>query len=842
MQKNWYKPFLPHVIAVVVFLLVAVVYCKDAFQHKTLSPQDTNGWKAMSHNSYQYKEAQGHFPLWNENLFSGMPGYQVAMDAPSFSPQYLAYDILTLGLPKPASFFFLACICFYFLTLALRLNPYVGMITALAYAYSTYNPAILVVGHETKMQAIAIMPAFLASLLWLFEKKYWLGAATLALFSALFIAANHPQIEYYGLIVAGFMTVAYLIRWVRDKDYRHIAKVVVLGAIGGGLGVACNAVVTLTTLDYAKASLRDGSELATPGGSVTKTGLSQDYALSYSIYKSEALTLIVPKIYGGSDFDPQMTGEDSKSVTALQSMPPQLGSQLQGYVRSYWGGMSTTAGPGYAGAVICLLAMIGFFLLDGKHKWWILAAGTLTILMSWGEYFRGFNVFLLDILPGYNKFRAPSVIIVVPTLLLCMLAALTLDRLFSLSAAGRSNAWTAYKKGLYLTGGVFALLLFLYLSADYVSASSSEAGLAQRVSSLPAQLQEYIRGFLHALREDRQSLFFDSLLRSFGYIAIAAVIAGLWIKGRLKPALSLGIIGALAVIDLLSLDSQYLNSEKYQDQEEAETPFQPSPADQQVMADKSYFRVFDLRDGIRNITNNGSTPYFHHSITGYHPAKLSLYQDLIENQLQKYPDCQPVLNMLNTKYILLPTADGRGDSAALNPDALGPVWFVRGIRYAPTPRAVMDALTGLDTKDTAILFTADAAATAGIKPIPPQDDTTSRDSIVLIHNDNDEMTYHSTSVNARLAVFSEVYYNRGWKAYIDGTEASIIRTDFALRGLAVPAGTHDIRFTFHPASYYTGRTIQVIASILLLILLFLAAVKEWRAVATGVYAKTNTAA
>ncbi len=318
MQKNWFMPLLPHAIAIGVFLIVAVVYCKDAFQHKTLSPQDTNGWKAMSHGAFQYKEAHGHFPLWNENLFSGMPNYQVAMDAPAFSPQYIAYDILTLGLPNPASFFFLACICFYFLTVALRLNPYVGMITALAYAYATYNPSIVVVGHETKMQTIAIMPAFLGSLGWLFDKKYWLGVATVALFSALFIAANHPQIVYYGLIAAGFMTVAYLIRWIRAKDYRHIAMVAGLSAVGGGIGVASNAVVNLTTIDYAKASLRDGSELAKPGGSVTRTGLSHDYALSYSNYKSEVLTLIVPKIYGGSDFDAQMTSDDSKSITALQ--------------------------------------------------------------------------------------------------------------------------------------------------------------------------------------------------------------------------------------------------------------------------------------------------------------------------------------------------------------------------------------------------------------------------------------------------------------------------------------------------------------------------------------------
>jgi Bacterial membrane protein YfhO len=512
-----------------------------------------------------------------------------------------------------------------------------------------------------------------------------------------------------------------------------------------------------------------------------------------------------------------MTSDDSKSITALQSMPPELGRQFQGLVRSYWGGIGTTAGPAYAGAVICLLALIGFFLLDGKHKWWILAAGILTILMSWGEYFKDFNVMLLNVLPAYDKFRAPSVIIVVPTLLLCILAALTLNRLFTFPAADRAITWKQFKKGLYLTGGVFALLLFFYISFDY--SGMSDSNTLAHLTNFPVQIQEYIRGLIRAVREDRQGLFFDSLVRSFIYIALAATVAGLWIKGRLKPVLSLGIIGALALIDLLSLDTQYLNSDKYVDQEESDTPFQPTPADLRVMADKNYFRVFDLREGAENLTSDGPAPYFHHSITGYHPAKLSLYQDLIENQLSKYPDCQPVLNMLNTKYLLLPTAGGRADSVALNPNALGPVWFVRGVRYASTPRAMMDALTNLNTKDTAIVFSTDQSATASVANTTPAE----QDSIYLNHNDNDEMIYHSTSTNPRFAVFSEVYYDRGWRAYIDNNEVPIIRTNFVLRGLSIPAGQHDIRFTFHPSSYYTGRTIQIISGILLYLLLIVAA-------------------
>lgn len=806
---------IPHAIAVGVFLLAALIYCKPIFDNKTLAPNDTAGWRAMAQNSFQYKAEHGHYPLWTEGIFSGMPAYQIAMEAPGFSAQHLARTILTLGLPNPAALFFLASVCFYFLALALRINPYVAIISGLAYAYSTYNPSILAVGHTTKMEAIATMPAFLASLIWLYEKKYWLGTAALAVFTAMYISSNHPQIVYYGLIAAAFMTIAYLIRWIKAKDYRHIVVVAVLGAVAGLLGVASTAVVTLTTLDYSKASLRDGSELAIPGGSVTKNGLSQDYALSYSSYKTETFTLLVPKIYGGSDVDGQIIADDSKTMGALQDMPSQLSQQLSQFVRSYWGGIGTTAGPAYAGAVICLFALIGFFLLDGKHKWWMLAAAIFTIMMSWGSYFAGFNKFLLQILPGYNKFRAPSVIIVIPTLMLVMLAALTLNKMVSLPAAARAAAWKQYKKGLYLTGGVFLVVFLLYISFDYVG--EGDRNLQQQVSTAPAQVQEYVRTFIHALREDRQSMFMGSILRSLAYVVIAAAIGFLLLKGRIKPLIGIVVIGVLSFTDLITIDNQYLNSDKYVDVDEAETPFQPTAADRQIMEDKSYYRVFDLREGLNNITNTSPTSYFHRDITGYNPAKLSIYQDLIENQLYKYPNCQPVLDMLNTKYLLLPTSSGR-DSAAPNQGVLGPVWLVHGLRYGVDPRAVMDALTHLDTRDSAVLFVADQATI----PVGATGTPNPGDSIWLEKNDNDEMTYRDNTTTPRFAVFSEVYYNRGWHAYIDDKEAPIVRTNFVLRGLALPAGSHTIRFEFHPASFYTGKIIQIAATVLIIVLLVLA--------------------
>ena len=821
MQKSWYRPLVPHAIAVVVFLIVALVYCKPIFDHKTLSPSDTDGWKAMAHNSFQYKAEHGHFPLWTEGIFSGMPAYQIAMDGPGFGPQNWIYDLLTLWLPNPAALFFLACICFYLLALALRINPYVAMFTALAYAYSTYNPSILAVGHTTKMQAIAVMPAFLASLTWLYEKRYLLGTTALAVFTAIFIEVNHPQIVYYGLIAAAFMTVAYLIRWIRTKDYRHIIRVVVLGAAAGIVGIACSAIVTLTTIDYSKASLRNGTALSIPGGSVTKTGLSDAYALSYSSYKSETFTLLTPKMYGGSNVDPQIVAEDSKTMETLQDMPQQLSQYLSNFVRSYWGGIGTTAGPAYAGAVICLFGLLGFFLLDDKHKWWLLAAGIFTVFMSWGEYFAGFNDFLLRVLPEYNKFRAPSVIIVIPTLVLVVLAALTLNKLFSLSAADAAAIWAKYKKGLYLTGGVFVILFLLYISLDYTG--QVDRNLQERMSSAPAQVQEYFRNFIHALREDRQTMFLDSILRSLAYIVIAAAIGILLIKRRIKPLLAIILVGILSFVDLITIDSQYLGADQYTDIDEAENPFQPTPADLQVMADRSYYRVFDLREGVQNITNSSATPYFHLDITGYHPAKLGIYQELIENQLYKYPNCQPVLDMLNTKYLLLPTNSGR-DSAALNPGALGPVWLVHGLQFADGPRAVMDRLTTLDARDSAVLFDADKS----VVPASDAGPASPGDSIWLVRNDNDDMAYHAKVAGPRFAVFSEVFYNRGWHAYIDDKEAPIVRTNYVLRGLALPAGDHTIRFEFHPASYYTGRTLQILAGVVIVALIILLGLQTWK--------------
>jgi len=823
MQKKWLPLLLPHLIAVVVFLLIAVIYCKPVFEHKVLQQADVTQYKAMAQNSFAYKEKHGAFPLWTQGMFSGMPAYQIAIDVQTFAPYAFFHELLTLWLPKLPGFFFLACICFYFLSQVLRVNPYIGIIGALAFAYATYNPIALVAGHDTKMTALALLPAFIAGILLIFEKKYLTGLALTALFTDLFVAANHPQIVYYGMIIVGFMSLACMIRWIKQKDFRHLLIAGALTLLGCSIGVMGNAVATLTTYDYAPASIRGGSELASTGGTVTNKGLSEEYAFTYSIYKTESFELLVPKIYGGGANKVEYAEGNLKSIDALQSMPPQLGQQLQQLLHLYWGDINTdTGGPAYAGAIICLLAFIGLFILDGKHKWWILAACILSFMMSWGSNLEGFNSFLLKALPGYNKFRAPSVILVIPNFLFVVLAILSLQRLLTLTPIDRETFWKKYKNALYFTGGVFALLFLLYFSFDYTTAADKD--VLRRAAGLQPQITEYIKGFLSALKEDRQALFLSSLLRSLFYVAVAAVLLTLIVKGKLKPLLAIGIVGALAFIDLMAMNVQYLNYDNFQDEGEAQSEFTPSPSDQAVLRDKSWYRVLDLRQGgLNSLTYGAMTAYFHRSIGGYHPAKLSIYNDLIENQLIRYPNCMPVIDMLNTKYIFQPTADGH-DSISLNPGALGPAWLVRSVKYASSPRAAMDALTNLDTRDTAILFSYDRPAIGADKTATPAP----TDTISLTKADNDEMIYESSTAGKCFAVFSEIYYSRGWHAYIDNDEAPIIRTNYVLRGLSLPPGHHKIRFDFHPSSYYTGMTLQLISGIAMVLLLLAAAISGWR--------------
>jgi hypothetical protein len=813
-MKNFdWKKLLPHVFAIAIFLIVAVVYCKPALQGKVLQQSDITQWKGMSEDIRHYKEVHGEAPLWTNSMFSGMPGYLIAGKTNNNVPYYFS-EALSLFLGKPFQFFFLACVCFYFLSQVLRVNTWIGVIGALAYAYATYNPVIIVAGHDTKMMSIALLPGFIASLILIYEKKYWWGAALTAFFTGALISQNHYQITYYGVIIAVIMTIGYAINWIKRQEYKHLLIAGAVTLFAGVVGALSNAVVLFPNYEYTQETIRGGSELADAKSNIGKEGLSQEYAFDYSMYKSEPFVMLIPRMFGGSSNNLELDETKSKAIEALQAMPQQLAQQLQGNLSFYWGGIGGTQGPPYVGAIVCFLAILGFVVLDSKHKWWILATTILAILMSWGGFFPGFNGFLLNHLPMYNKFRAPSMTIVIPTFLLCMMAILSLQKvLFGIE--DKALLQKQIKQGFMITGGVFAVLFVIYFSLDYVS--QGDTRLLQTVSQIPdatqkATIEQPVKSFLNGLKEDRQHLFLMDIFRSLFFIAIAGVALWLYQRRVLKPIVVMGVIGLFSFIDVMAIDLNYLKADNYQDKEENEASFSPTPADQFVLQDKSWFRVLDLSSGnIGNAFNAGALTAFHHkTIGGYHPAKLSIYQDLIEHQLYKYPNNQNVLDMLNTKYII---EDPNASTVPARPTSLGPVWFVKDVRFVNDAKEEMAALDNLNTRDLAVAnksfsnvlksgFTPDAAAT-----------------IQLVKNENDVVTYSSKAATDQLAVFSEVYYDKGWNAYVDGKLTPYAKVNYVLRGMMVPAGNHSIVFKFEPKSHAIGWTVTNICSAVMVLLL-----------------------
>jgi hypothetical protein len=840
MKNGPFKKLLPHLIAVLVFLVVALIYCRPVLEGKVINQSDITHWKGAIQNSVEYsKTHNGHYPLWSNGLFSGMPAFQIGGTGTNYVGGYF-HEILTLHLPKPIQFFFLACICFYFLSVVVRVNPYVGILGALAFAYATYDPVIISVGHETKMWSIAYMPGLIGAVLLIYEKKYWLGAVLTALFSSAIIAMNHLQISYYIFLVIGIMTVFYLVRWIKAKEWKHLVMASALTLIAIISGVLTNAVSLFSTYEYQKETIRGGpSALAdTLGAAKSQTGLDKDYALSYSMKIAEPLVMMFPRMYGGSSSPSEVSEDKSQAIDALRAMPQQLGQQLQQQVSFYWGGMTKqgevgVSGPMYVGAIICFLALLGMFLLDNRYKWWIVTAIGITIIMSWGSYFDAFNGFLYNHLPFYNKFRAPSMILVIPQLLLPLLAILCIDKIFK--TKDRRTLIPSFKKGLIVTGIVFIILLLLYFSFDFLTDNDKEILKQVRASNNP-QLVDAVKPFFDGLKEDRRSLMMGDIFRSFAFIAAAIVFIFLLIRNKIKPIIAILGLMLFSFIDVIVIDAKYLNSDNYQEKEQNEGNFIRNQKDDAILADKSFYRVFNIAGNAFNGDNY--TSYYYNSIGGYHPAKLRIYMDLIENRLYKEqqvlgetlqtkPDSvsqvkTPALNMLNAKYFIY--KDGTGETKAQwkNVNALGNCWFVNQVRFVKTANEEMKALDSLDPKQTAVIQENFRSQI----PFTPQPDSNAK--IQLVKNDNDIVTYTSDATTNQLAVFSEVYYKAGWKAIVDGKELPIIKVNYVLRGVALTAGKHNIEFRFEPQGYMKGKSMTTIFSIILGILVLLAIYMEWK--------------
>ncbi|MEO6230453.1 MAG: YfhO family protein [Ferruginibacter sp.] len=829
------KPFnfnkiLPHLVAVALFVVISVVYCLPVFQGMVVSQHDMLGTRGMTQQSIEFFEKYGTYPLWTNSMFSGMPTFQILFGAKYNIGIGWMHSLFTLFLPSPASLFFLSCICFYILTQVLKAKPVVGILGSLAYAYASYDAIITAVGHVTKFAAMGYAPLVLAGLILLIQRKYIWGFAVTLIASTLFFMQNHVQIVYYFMLLFVCLGITFLIQTFKTKDFKHFLTAAALALVAVGLSAGSFAVILLPTKEYAKETMRGGRSELTLGvkkENLSEGGLKKDYAFQWSYGKEETLTFVLPN-YVGSSNDPSEFGENSKVITALQEsgLPSEGINYFYRYMSPYWGDQPNTAGPVYLGAIICLLVIGGLFLIPKKYLCWLIPGTLIGIMLAWGSNFSAVNYFLFDHLPGLNKFRAPSMAMVLPQFTFALMATLSLQQIFY----GNLEKTVLFQKLKYAAmacGAVLVLLVAVYFTSSFSNEKTRETKkliteqLTQSMSrgqaptpEISNQASTLSSTFTNALVEDRKRLFGDDLLRLIIFFGLGAALVWFGSRKKIGATVAIGLLALLSFIDLITVASRYLNKEKYATPEDYLSGFTPTAADKQIKADTGYFRVFDQSGG--DPFQDSRTSYFHNSVGGYSPAKLGLYNDLIEHQLSK--GNMEVFNMLNTKYFI-GNEQGNQPIAQQNPNANGPVWFIKAIKYVNNADEEMLALDSLHSKDTVVIDKREQSKVT-IKPVA---DSTA--SIVLIKNMNDEITYQSKALTDQFAVFSEIYYPNGWKAYIDEKETPIVRVDYALRGLNIPAGNHAIKFVFAPASYNTGDTVSLISGIIsvvaLLVCLFL---------------------
>jgi hypothetical protein len=834
MNSPFLKKALPHILATVVFLVVAIVYCKPALEGLILNQQDTLQVKGTPQQSLEYKQKYGRFPLWTESLFGGMPAYTIAMEnRTKFSLGYLQYAV-TWGLPAPISYFFAACLCFYILTQVLRINPWLGILASLAYAYSTYDPIIVVVGHVTKMQAIGYAPGVIAGILLIYQRKWLLGAALLTSFFMFQVGTQHLQVVYYTLISAGFLTLFYLIDSWKKKELKPLLIGIAIAAGAAMLGYGCFTISLLPMQEYTAETMRGGRTELKDSSNTEKYigkngGLSKEYAFGWSYGIAETFTLVVPDAQGGGSDSKRITG-NSKFADKLTEIGVPEDNALQmanGY--AYWGAQSSTAGPVYLGAVCCMLFILGLVFVKGWPKWWLVSVAVTGIVLSWGKNFPSINYFLFDHLPMYNKFRAPTIAMIMPQFAIPLLGALGLDTLLK-SQESKDVIWKKFKNAMIITAGLLVVTAGFYFTASYKAEKDTmvqqnfvhmlSRGQQSANPQMQQQVNELAGTLMKNLREDRQSLFGSDLFRSFILIALATALIWLYLKGKYteKMILLAGML-VLSSFDLLAIGRRYLSYDNFLEPAEFDAQITATPADQRINADPDKnFRVYDATAS--DPFSDSHASYFHNSIGGYSPAKLGLYMDIIEHQLSK--GNMQVFNMLNTKYFIQPNPSNGQPQASINPGAFGPCWLVKSIHYVKDGNEEMKALDSINLRDTVVM---QQQYQPKVKFAPVEDSTA---KIHLIENLNDKITYKFSSKTNQFAVFSEIYYDKGWNAYIDGNKADYFRVDYVLRGMSVPAGDHSIEWRFEPRSYELGDKISFWCSVLGSLLLIIAGFVEWR--------------
>ncbi|MDI5949315.1 YfhO family protein [Flavobacterium yafengii] len=783
--------FYPHVLAILGFVVISLLYFYPVLQGKQIFQSDIVQYTGMAKEQNDFRATDDVEPYWTNSAFGGMPTYQLGAKYPH---DYIgAIDDALRFLPRPADYLFLYFLGFYGLMLVLKVNPLKAFFGALAFGLSTYLIIILGVGHNAKAHAIAYMPLVIAGFILVFQKKYILGGLITLFATALEINANHFQMTYYLLIFLLILSAYFIYQQVKEKEYKSLLYSFGILAAAGILAIGANATNLLATSEYADFSIRGKSELTfNPNGSKNETtsSMSKDYITEYSYGVMESFNLIAPRLFGGSNNE--AVGKDSNMYEFMigQGVPEDQATDFVSGMPTYWGDQPIVAAPAYIGIVVFFLAILALFIDKRKIKYVFLSGSIVALVLSWGKNFPILTDFFIDYVPMYDKFRAVSSIQVVLELCFPVLAIMGLQSFFKLD---KKLQWKALYETTILGLGI---ILILFLSKSMFSFSGGNDAYFQ---------ESYGPEFVSALKLDRMSLYSADLLRSGFFIVLTAGVLWLFIKDRFAQNTAIIIVGLLMVSDLFFVDKKYVSGKDFVSGSQVEVPFQESPSDTEILKDTANYRVFEVGDIM-----GARASYFHKSIGGYSAVRPRRMQQLIDYQISK--NNIEVLNMLNVKYVIQKDKEGK-EFPVSNPAVNGNAWFVSQVKLVNSADEEMKALDSLDSKNVAIVNSKDFE----IKNTAFAKDSSA--TITLENYKPNYLKYVSNNSNEGLAVFSEMYYGKGWNAYIDGKSADHIRVDYVLRGLLIPKGDHKVEFKFEPQVIKTGSTITLISSIGMLLLL-----------------------
>lgn len=800
-----YKKILSHLLVILGFIVVSLAYFNPVLSGKSIFQSDIMHYIGMSKQQTDFRTNTGVETYWTNSAFGGMPTYQLGAKYPHNYIKKL--DSVLRFLPRPADYLFIYFIGFYILLLVLKVDFKLAAIGALAFGFSTYLIIILGVGHNSKAHAIAYMPLVLSGIVLTFRKNYIFGFLLTAVAMALEIGTNHFQMTYYLMLLVIVFGIVYLIDAYKTKQLQHFFKSVGLLVVAVLLSIGLNATSILATQDYVKHSTRGKSELTiNSDGSpkVATSGLDKDYITEYSYGILETFDLFIPRFMGGGSYED--VGKESASYNyflGLGASPVQALQQTK-QIPTYWGEQPIVEAPAYIGAVVIFLFVMALFLVKGRLKWWLVGGAILSLILSWGKnWFWGpdgdlnnnpITNLMIDYFPLYNKFRAVSSIQVILELCVPILGILGLAKLFNNDEKEEAKL-KALKYATYITGGL-ALLFLLFKGSlfDFVGVNDGY------------YRQNFGQEFVNSVIEDRKSIFTQDTLRTLILVLLSAGTLFMFLKKKLSQNIVVGVFAVLILFDLVGVDRRYVNNDNFVSSIRVNKPYQANAADKEILKDTSYFRVFDIStEGSRA---PAKAAYFHNSLNGYHAAKLERFNELYDFYISK--NNINVLNMFNTKYII--AEDDKGNVFPyLNTDANGNAWFIDQLEKVPNANGEIKAIDSLDTKTKAVT-TSEILNNKSYK-------VDSLATIKLIEHKPNYLKYQSKNTNDGFAVFSEIYYENGWEASIDGKEVPHYRVDYILRGLEVPRGEHTIEFKFDPQVIKTGSTIALASSIVLILLI-----------------------